>query len=80
MLYFKNKHFYILDEVAEDWEAWGEWVAESEAVSVRKRICKNKGPNANCRGNATQRRFREVKKETEPEIVIEGDHDAILEF
>ena len=51
---------------------WGEWAVESDTVSVRNRECKNKGANVKCRGKTTQKRFREVKKGTEPEFVIEG--------
>ena len=67
-----NLILYSTDEVPEDWLTWGEWTAESDTVSVRKRECKNKGASATCRGRTTQKRFREVKKEKEPEYVVEG--------
>lgn len=51
---------------------WAEWVVESETVSTRRRVCKNKGANANCRGKAVQKRIREIKKEKEPQYTFEG--------
>lgn len=64
--------FLLLDENAEDWEMWGEWVVESETMATRRRVCKNKGLTANCRGKAVQKRVREVKKEKEPQYTFEG--------
>lgn len=66
--------------MVEDWETWGEWVSESETVATRKRVCKNKGPNSKCRGKATQKRIKEVKKDIEPQYVYEGQIFSFLKF
>lgn len=72
----KITYIYVIEndeyENAEDWEMWGEWVVESETMATRRRVCKNKGLTANCRGKAVQKRVREVKKEKEPQYTFEG--------
>lgn len=51
----------FLDEVLVDWETWGAWVDELSGDGYRERVCKNKGPNAVCRGKAIQKRKRIMK-------------------
>lgn len=47
-------------EVPEDWEPWAEWTQVSDGVWTRKRVCKNKGQGAKCRGSSLQRKTRKI--------------------
>ena len=63
---FNVLHFYLSEEVPEDWGPWAEWTKESAGVLVRKRKCLNK--TGKCTGNDTEKITTTVTEEYTVEV------------